>query len=284
MKKDKTLTLAIVIPVFNEQSHLKSCLEAIAKQSDMPNEVIVVDNNSTDDTIAIAKQFEFVNLIVEKKQGVLNARNTGFSKVKSDIIGRIDADTRIDKDWTRQVLRIFSDEDVAAATGPVYWYDMPLKEKNYVAEHAFKKLLYKYDKEFPFLLGANMAVRKSVWDQVSSELCPDKTIHEDMDLAIHLYLDNEHIVYDAGMRAGASSRRFDSGPEAFFAYSEMMTNSFAIHDMNPIGAKVAIAAYSFGYLALSPLRRAYDDDSGRRSIKRLFKKSNTPRNNPNGEI
>ncbi|MCA9348349.1 hypothetical protein KC867_02980, partial [Candidatus Saccharibacteria bacterium] len=108
-----------------------------------------------------------------------------------------------------------------------------------------------------------------------------KTIHEDMDLAIHLYLNNRHIVYDAKMLAGASTRRFDSGPEAFFAYSEMMTNSFAIHDMNPVGAKVAIAAYSFAYLTLAPLRRAYDDELGKRSIKKLFRRTK-PRDNPNG--
>lgn len=281
MRDKKKLTLSIVIPVYNEQSHIKSCLEAIANQLDAPDEVIVVDNNSTDDTVKIVKQFDFVKLIIEKQQGVLYARNTGFSEVKSEIIGRIDADTRIDKDWTRKVRKIFEDKKVAAATGPVYWYDMPLKEKNYVAEHAFKGLLYKYDKEFPFLLGANMAIRKSEWDLVSKDICFDKTIHEDMDLAIHLYLNSRHIIYDPKMRAGASSRRFDSGPEAFFAYSDMMTNSFAIHDMNPVGAKIAIAAYSLGYLTLAPLRRAYDDNSGKRSIKKLFRK-NSPRDNPNG--
>lgn len=281
MKNNKKLTLSIVIPVYNEQSHIKSCLEAIAVQTDMPDEVIVVDNNSTDSTVEIVKQFDFVTLVHEKRQGVLYARNTGFNQAKSDIIGRIDADTRIDADWVTMVRKIFASSKVAASTGPVYWYDMPLRERNYIAEHAFKKLLYKYDKEFPFLLGANMAIRRKEWQEIESDVCFDKTIHEDMDLAIHLYLNNRHIVYDAKMLAGASTRRFDSGPEAFFAYSEMMTNSFAIHDMNPVGAKVAIAAYSFAYLTLAPLRRAYDDELGKRSIKKLFRRTK-PRDNPNG--
>jgi glycosyltransferase involved in cell wall biosynthesis len=67
---NKTLSLTIVIPVFNEQNHISACLEAIAAQTAMPDEVIVVDNNSTDKTVQIAKQFAFVKIIKEKRQGV----------------------------------------------------------------------------------------------------------------------------------------------------------------------------------------------------------------------
>ena len=54
MKNEKKLTLSIVIPVFNEQDHLKACLSAIAAQTVIPDEVLVVDNNSTDSSAAIA--------------------------------------------------------------------------------------------------------------------------------------------------------------------------------------------------------------------------------------
>lgn len=275
----QNLSLSIIIPVYNEEDHLAPCLDAIAAQSEMPDKVIVVDNNSTDKTVEIAKSYPFVTLLIEKTQGVQHARNRGFAAAKTDLIGRIDADTRLDPGWTRHVKRIFQDGQVAAATGPVYWYDMPLKEKNYFAEHAFKSLLYKYDKEYPFLLGANMAIRRQEWGRVKDELCDQRDMHEDMDLAVHLYLNKRHIVYDSKMRAGASSRRVDSGPEAFFRYSEMMKNTFANHDMNPVGAKVAIAAYTLGYVTLFPLRRAYDDKKQRRSLMRLLK-GNKARKNP----
>jgi glycosyltransferase involved in cell wall biosynthesis len=99
----KALSLSIVIPVYNEQSHLKACLDSIAKQEDYPDEVIVVDNNSTDKTCDIAKSYPFVKLAREKKQGVLSARTKGFNLAKSDFIGRIDADTVLPPTWIKDV-------------------------------------------------------------------------------------------------------------------------------------------------------------------------------------
>ncbi len=272
-------SVSIIIPVYNEEDYLRQCLDAIVAQVEPADEVIVVDNNSHDNTVEVAKEYSFVRILKQTKQGVLYARNKGFDAATSDIIGRIDADTRLDPDWTRQVKRIFLDDQVAAATGPVYWYDMPLKEKNYFLEHIFKGLLYKYDMDFPFLLGANMAIRRTEWKRIKDDLCDNKKMHEDMDLAVHLYLHERHIVYDQDMRAGASTRRFDSRPGDFFRYSEMMKTTFAEHDMNPIGAKVAIAAYTTGYVMLYPLRRSYDSKTKRRSIFRLIQ-GNIARKNP----
>src|SRR5207253_642825 len=116
---NKTLTLTIVIPVYNEQNHLSACLSAIAAQTVMPDEVIVVDNNSTDSSRDIAKQFPFVRLIKEKKQGVLYAKNRGFAAAGSEIIGRIDADSILPPRWVESVKNFMVDDTYAALTGPV---------------------------------------------------------------------------------------------------------------------------------------------------------------------
>ena len=59
MSAKNKLTLSIVIPVFNEQRYIKACLDSIAAQTVKPDEVIVVDNNSTDKTVQIAKKYKF---------------------------------------------------------------------------------------------------------------------------------------------------------------------------------------------------------------------------------
>src|SRR4051812_35670716 len=100
----KPFTISIIIPVYNDADHLRACLETIAAQIVPADEVIVVDNNSTDGSAAVARSFPFVRLIHEKQQGICFARNAGFNASTADIIGRIDADSRLPAHWTRHVL------------------------------------------------------------------------------------------------------------------------------------------------------------------------------------
>ena len=279
---NKPLTLSLIIPAYNEEHHLKDCLDSVAAQTVLPDEVLVIDNNSTDNTVKIAKKYPFAKLIHEEKQGVIHVRNRGFDSAKSDIVGRIDADTLLPEDWVEHLLRIFADDTVAAATGPMFFYDMPLQQDNAFAEDFFKSSLYKYDKNFPFLAGNNMAIRKHVWDIVKEHTCKVKTIHEDIDLAIHLQRGGHKIVYDSELVAGTSSRRYDDPPLKFINYMKMMTRTFKHHQMSPPGAHIAEAAYSLGYVTLWPLRRSYDPKTKKRSLKQ-FVKGHNPRKNPMNE-
>ena len=278
-KKAQALSVSIVIPVFNDEDHLKTCLEAIAKQSDMPDEVIVVDNNCTDNSIQVALQFPFVRIVSEKKQSVLYARTTGFNSAKGDILGRIDADTLITPDWVAELRNIFSDSDVAAVTGPMFFYDMPLSPHNIALDHLFKGPLYRYDKKFSFLAGNNMAIRRSAWQAIRGNLCDDKTMHEDIDMAIHLRKQGLKVVYDTRLQAGMSTRRYDDSPTQLRRYTSMMRQAFRKHNIHPVGVWVSEVAYLLGYLLLWPIRRSYNPATGRRSLKQ-FAKGNTPRKNP----
>ena len=91
--KHKELTLSLIVPVYNEETYLDACLSAIANQTIPPDEVIVVDNGSTDKTRQIAKQYRFIKIVQESRKGVLYARNKGFVLARGDIIARIDAVT-----------------------------------------------------------------------------------------------------------------------------------------------------------------------------------------------
>lgn len=276
---NQAISLSIIIPVYNEEGYIGACLDAIASQSEPPDEVIVVDNNSTDRTVEIAKKYSFVRVLTEPKQGVVYARDTGFDAAKSDVIGRIDADTRLPKDWVHHVKATFTHHKTQAATGPVCYYDMPLPGSNYDIDHLVRKHLYRGAPHVPFLFGSNMAIRSRAWHQIRSNVCRSKDMHEDLDIAVHMMQAKLHIHYDKQLLASTSSRRYDDSPKSFAHYMGVYVNTYRKHGIKSIVPNIATGLYWIGYVSLYPLRRAYDPSTGKRSLQHLLK-GNIARKHP----
>lgn len=86
-------TVSVVIPTFNSQDTIKAALESVFTQSVPPDEVIVVDDESSDNTCAvITSNFPQVNLIKKHNGGPSSARNLGIKNAKSQWIAFLDAD------------------------------------------------------------------------------------------------------------------------------------------------------------------------------------------------
>jgi glycosyltransferase involved in cell wall biosynthesis len=93
-------TVSIVIPAYNEASTIRACVVAAIEQTDPADEIIVVDNRSTDATLRILHdlQAEFPDapLVVfsqNEEQGLVPTRNFGLDRALGEVLGRIDADT-----------------------------------------------------------------------------------------------------------------------------------------------------------------------------------------------
>src|ERR1035437_9820650 len=86
------MKVSVVIPAYNEEKYIGACLDSLMDQKEKPDEIIVVNNNSTDNTAKIVKKYP-VRLINEEQQGMIPARNRGFNEAKFEIIARTDADT-----------------------------------------------------------------------------------------------------------------------------------------------------------------------------------------------
>ncbi|WP_330228895.1 glycosyltransferase family 2 protein [Nocardia sp. NBC_00508] len=113
--------LSVVIPALNEAASIVRTLDRLAAQ-DAIDEIIVVDNGSTDDTRRIVAEYAInqpkVVLIEEPQRGVARARSTGFDRARGDFIGRTDADTLVAPDWGDVIARHLTEHpDTAAVTG-----------------------------------------------------------------------------------------------------------------------------------------------------------------------
>jgi glycosyltransferase involved in cell wall biosynthesis len=209
--------LSIIILAYNEKKYLASCLDAIKEQIVTPDEVVVVNNNSSDKTVEIAESYPFVRVIHEPTQGMIPARNAGFNTAKGDLLARIDADTRIPPDWSKKVHVILDNQvqAICGVSGPQYFYALrnPVLRRlvsNITSLYGFfgiSRLLLGHET----LFGSNMVITRSAWNKVKNEVCHDsQKVHEDIDLAIHIGTYGQ-IIFNKQLEVGVSARPLREG-------------------------------------------------------------------------
>lgn len=279
-------SVSIVIPAYNEEGQLALCLEAIARQTVKPLEVIVVDNNSTDATVEVAERYPFVTVLHEWRQGVVHARDCGFDAAHGDVIGRIDAETVMGADWVERVQRIFAAGDVDAVSGSIGFTDVPFEPFFATIELTFRRYLAANLKRRGelFLYGGNMAMRRQAWHDIKEQLCADRAFHEDQDMAAHFAHSSYKLDFDENLRVRISARRVDSPINSYYPYVVANGRTYAAHGlrgrfyMYPVEFLVVVF-----YLPLRLLYRAHDPNTGRMSFKRLFRRSAGARISPVSE-
>lgn len=87
--------IAVIIPAFNQSQFLAEAIESVLTQTRQADDVIVVDDGSTDDTAAVVAEFPAVRLIRQDNLGPSAARNTGLRGCKTSYIVFLDADDRL---------------------------------------------------------------------------------------------------------------------------------------------------------------------------------------------
>ncbi len=111
------LTAAVVICTRNRPIPLRKCLEAVARLTRTPDEVVVVDNSSGDKETELAALEYSARYILEPVEGLSRARNRGLIEGNSDIVAYLDDDAMPDEQWLELILEPFADPCVATVTG-----------------------------------------------------------------------------------------------------------------------------------------------------------------------
>ena len=108
--------ISIIIPAYNAAETLPACLEALNKQTQPPDEILVVDDGSQDQTIQVAREYG-VQLLEQPHQGPAAARNLGINQACGDIVLFTDADCEPVPNWVSEMLYPFSDQRVVGVKG-----------------------------------------------------------------------------------------------------------------------------------------------------------------------
>lgn len=115
---------SIIIPTYNQAKYLKSCIESISEHTDLPYEIIIVDNGSTDETERYLKQVgtEVRYKILADNHGFAGAVNIGLMMSKGTTLLLLNNDTLVTPNWLDNMLACLNSDDRVGMVGPVTNY------------------------------------------------------------------------------------------------------------------------------------------------------------------
>jgi len=196
LKKPKPLSripsVSVVIPAFNEEKTIGKTIEAALKLDYPRNklDIVVVNDGSRDNTLAIARKFEKkgVKVIDKPNGGKSSALNLAIKKSKSEFIATLDADSYPQPDCLNKMLGFFSDADVMAVTSVVKAHQpRSLIEKLQHLEYLltmFGRRLQSYLESVSVTPGPMSVFRKSVFEKVG--YFDEQSILEDQEIAFRI--------------------------------------------------------------------------------------------------
>lgn len=205
-------TVSVVVPSLNDARMLEGCLADLASQTRPADEVIVVDNGSTDDTQAVAAAHGAV-AVVEPEHGVLRATARGFDAATGDVIGRLDADSRPASDWVERLAdRFDADPTLGALTGTGTFYGCGPVAR-FLGAHVYLGGYFWFMGMIigrTPLFGSNFALRREAWRDARERIhLDDPRAHDDLDISF--VLDPAVAVdYDPDLHVGVSARPLES--------------------------------------------------------------------------
>lgn len=98
----KPYSVSVIIPAHNASEYIGRAIESVLAQTRKPDEIIVVDDGSTDNTAEVTKKYESIRYIHQENAGVSVARNTGIEAAMSEWIAFLDADD----EWMPEKLEV----------------------------------------------------------------------------------------------------------------------------------------------------------------------------------
>lgn len=209
---------SIVIPAFNEAQYVGATVASCLKIKTPRNEyeIIVVDNNSKDDTSAVAKHAGADIVVVEKNAGTNFARQRGVDESHGEIIAFLDADSEAPADWLTHIERNLNMPGVASTSGP---YEHGFTGWRKILDHfymhrvmtALPTVLYAlFRRKAGVMIGGNFAARRETINAIHG-LPPLKFYGDDVATAMLFARFIGKVFFDPTLTVKSSPRRYAKG-------------------------------------------------------------------------
>lgn len=214
--------ISVIICTYNRSAKLRNALVSLAQMSvpsDLAWELVVVDNNSSDDTKHLVDSFVRdsslnAKYVLERTAGLSHARNRGLSVAEGEVISFLDDDVVVAPNWLVEILKAFEQHDVMCVGGRVLLQALPSPVPswwNSIFDGAVGKFdkgdnVIVYEKNSQALpgIGANMSFRRVVFDRYGT-FCTELGrigrglgTGEEINLAYKLLRNNEVTLYYPG--------------------------------------------------------------------------------------
>lgn len=177
--------VSIVICTYKRPDMLRIALESIVNQTvDRTSyEVLVIDNNSNDETCEITEEYmkknKNVSYQLETKQGLSHSRNCGYINAKADYVGYMDDDAKAPENWVEQTINIIEEFEPDIFGGPIYPFYLNKKPEWFKDEYEIRKKAEKSGwLEKGNISGSNIFFKKELLEEYNG-FNPDFGMKED---------------------------------------------------------------------------------------------------------
>ncbi len=207
--KNQSEDVSIVILTYNKLGYTKQCLKALQKNTPKQylNDVVVVDNGSTDGTQQYLKSLEWVQLIANRDNlGFAKACNQGAEKAVGDVLVFLNNDTEVQKNWLEPMLSTLKDKKVAIAGSKLLFPDGLIQHagvviaSDHIPRHIYyrdgaDKLYVNKQRNFKAVTAACMAIKKNIFEEVGGFSKEYINGMEDIDLCLKVFHKGYKIMY-----------------------------------------------------------------------------------------
>jgi len=167
------MTFSVIVCAHNEAQYLPACLHSLLAQSRIPDEILVINNASTDTTREVAEKVPGVRVVDEPRKGLVVARETGRLVATGDVLLYVDADCRAPVMWLDRIARRFEDDPtLIALSGPYRFYDwdwwgrLLIRAYDYTLAPATQFLVKYVLRIGTIFYGGNFAARRHALDRI----------------------------------------------------------------------------------------------------------------------